>query len=92
MVLPLSLECSLGASRRGGAGHLRPEARGVGVGRRLVTRVLEEARVIGYRRVLLDTLPSMAEAIALYHSMGFSEIAPYRQNPIAGARFLALTV
>ena len=70
--------------------YVRPEGRGTGLGRLLVTRVLDEARTIGYRRVLLDTLPSMSEAIALYRSLGFADTAPYCHNPIAGALYFAL--
>lgn len=70
--------------------YVRREGRGVGVGRLLVTAVLDEARTVGYRRVLLDTLPSMSEAIALYRSFGFTDAAPYCHNPIAGALYLAL--
>jgi putative acetyltransferase len=70
--------------------YVRPDARGHRLGRLLVTTVLGEARTAGYRRVLLDTLPSMDMAIALYRSLGFSDATPYCHNPIAGALFLAL--
>jgi ribosomal protein S18 acetylase RimI-like enzyme len=70
--------------------YVRPQGRGRGIGRLLVSRVLERARRAGYRRVVLDTLPSMQEARALYRSLGFREIAPYYDNPIPGTSYLAL--
>jgi putative acetyltransferase len=67
---------------------VRPIARGHGVARALVTRVLEEAKKIGYSDVVLDTIETMTAANRLYESLGFEEIAPYCPNPIPGARFL----
>ena len=69
--------------------HVIPAARGLGLGRMLVDAILAEAMRIGYREIRLDTLPTMIEAIALYRSAGFAEIAPYYDTPIAGTVFLA---
>lgn len=69
---------------------VRPQGRGLGVGRLLATTLIDEACRAGYRRILLDTLPEMREAQSLYRSIGFSEIAPYCTNPIPGTLYMAL--
>ncbi len=68
--------------------YVRPAFRGAGLGRVLVEAVLREARERGYRRVRLDTLPSMKTAQALYLSLGFTDIPPYNDHPIEGTRFM----
>jgi putative acetyltransferase len=68
--------------------YVRPVCRGLGIGRELVSKLLEEARTKGYSSMRLDTLPSMRSAIAMYRSFGFREIAPYIYNPVEGALFM----
>lgn len=70
--------------------YVAPAARGRGLGRVLVERIIAEARKLGYRSLLLDTLPFMKEAQSLYLSMGFRATTAYRFNPIAGSAFLRL--
>jgi putative acetyltransferase len=70
--------------------YVVPRFRAEGVGRRLAERVITEARSIGYRRMCLDTLPTMADAQRMYERLGFRDIPPYRHNPIVGTRFLGL--
>ena len=69
---------------------VRSVAQGRGLGRTLVERLLAEARAIGYATVVLDTLPQMVAAQRLYEELGFRDIAPYRFNPVPGARYLEL--
>jgi putative acetyltransferase len=70
--------------------YVRAESRASGVGRLLVERAISEARAIGYSRMVLDTLPTMAGAQRLYERLGFRDVQPYRHNPIEGTRFLGL--
>jgi GNAT superfamily N-acetyltransferase len=70
---------------------LRPAFRGSGLGRVLVEAIITEARTVGYKSMLLDTLPGrMDSAIALYKRIGFEEIAPYYNNPVPDAKFMEL--
>jgi putative acetyltransferase len=62
---------------------LRPGSRGLGLGRLLMDRCLEEARALGYRILRLDSERRLEAATHLYRSYGFKEIADYNGNPRA---------
>lgn len=62
--------------------YVRPQHRGLRIGERLVQSLIEEARDIGYTRMVLDTFHfGMDSALNLYRSFGFEEIEPYHEVP-----------
>ncbi|HBB87146.1 MAG TPA: GNAT family N-acetyltransferase [Blastocatellia bacterium] len=71
--------------------YVRPEFRDHGLGRSLIEKLIAAAKQIGYASLRLDTLSGkMDQAMAMYRSFGFQEIAPYYNNPVAGATFMEL--
>lgn len=65
--------------------YVRPAFRGRGLGRTLMEWVIREARAAGYSEIVGDTMPVMAEALALYDRMGFERTAPYSDQGASGA-------
>ncbi|WP_156256746.1 GNAT family N-acetyltransferase [Sandarakinorhabdus oryzae] len=65
--------------------YVRDTARGLGLGRALVERLIADARGFGYRRMLLDTMPTLETAIALYERLGFVHIPPYPEVEMSPA-------
>ena len=70
--------------------YVQPAYQGAGLGRALVLTILDRARQLGYTRIRLDTLPSMAAAQQLYRSLGFGKIAAYYATPHPGTLYLEL--
>ena len=72
--------------------YVAPQARGRGTGEALVRGIVAAGRRLRYRRLVLDTLPSMTAAQDLYRRLGFRPVAPYRFNPVEGTAFLELVL
>jgi DNA-binding MarR family transcriptional regulator/GNAT superfamily N-acetyltransferase len=60
-----------------------PEARGLGLGRRLLAEIETRALTAGARTLHLDTNRALVEAIALYRRCGFVEVPPFNDEPHA---------
>jgi GNAT superfamily N-acetyltransferase len=70
--------------------YVRPAFRGKAIGRKLSEAIIAEARRIGYKKMRLDTLIRLSEAITLYRSIGFKEIKPYVFNPLDDVIYMEL--
>jgi len=70
--------------------YVAPEERGHGVGSALALAAIKAAKETGYRKLIIDTLPSMRMAVKLYRELGFTEAPSYYQTPVEGTMFLAL--
>jgi putative acetyltransferase len=68
--------------------YVKDEYRGLKIGIALLQRSIDLAKTLGYKKLRLDTLANMTKAQQLYHSFGFSEILPYRYNPLAGTIYM----
>jgi GNAT superfamily N-acetyltransferase len=60
-----------------------PGARGLGLGRRLLTEIEQQAAEHGVRTLRLETNRSLTEAIGLYRAAGYHEVSPFSREPYA---------
>ena len=67
--------------------YIKPAIRNTGGGTMLLEKALDAAKLLGYKKIRLDTLAKMTPAINLYKKNGFYEIAPYYFNPENNAVF-----
>jgi GNAT superfamily N-acetyltransferase len=63
--------------------YVHPRARGQGIGRAILERLLADAHTIGYQVVRLETLDFMHEAHALYRSIGFRDIPIFDHSEVS---------
>ncbi len=64
-----------------------PQARGLGLARRMMQAVEDRARALGLFHLRLDTNATLTEALALYDRLGWARIPRYNDNPYAQAWF-----
>lgn len=70
---------------------LKEELRGKGIGNTLVTKIINDAKDIGYKTMRLDTIKEkMPKAVEIYTKHGFVETEPYYHNPNPHTLFLEL--
>jgi GNAT superfamily N-acetyltransferase len=60
-----------------------PDARGLGLGKRLLAALEEKAGALGYCRICLETNRALTEAQRLYRSSGYREVPPFNDEPYA---------
>jgi len=60
-----------------------PEARGIGLGRRILAELEQHARAAGVQILHLETNESLVEAIALYRRSGFTDVPAFNDEPYA---------
>lgn len=70
--------------------YVRPKFRGHKIANKLVEIIIEDAKKIGYKNMLLDTLPFLEGAIYLYKKYGFKEIESYNNSPMDTSIYMKL--
>lgn len=70
--------------------YVRPSFRGLRLGQRLVDKIIDDAKIIGYQEMVLDTLASLESAVSLYRKLGFEEVSPYYPNPLEDVLYFKL--
>lgn len=70
--------------------YVRPAFRGHKIAKKLVEMIINDAKKIGYKSMLLDTLPFLDGAIHLYEKFGFYEIKSYNNSPMDTSIYMKL--
>ena len=61
---------------------MRSEYHGEGIGLQLLKFLLDKAKLMGYKKIRLDTLGFMESANRIYEYMGFEEIPPFPESEV----------
>jgi ribosomal protein S18 acetylase RimI-like enzyme len=68
--------------------YVAPAFRKLGVGDALVQALLQEAQLLGYTNMKLDTLERLQAAIQLYQKFGFETVTAYYDNPLPSVVYM----
>ena len=82
------IACGIVKTPRGAPAYIKrmwvaPDARGLGVGRRLLAELEAHAERAGASVVQLETNKALTEAIAMYRRSGYIEVQPFNEEPYA---------
>jgi ribosomal protein S18 acetylase RimI-like enzyme len=69
--------------------YVSPGCRGMNLGEQLVEAIMAHAKKAGYQEMVLDTIQPLQAAIHIYKKMGFTECAPYYQNPMKDVIYMS---
>ncbi|HMK17541.1 MAG TPA: GNAT family N-acetyltransferase [Chitinophagaceae bacterium] len=61
--------------------YLLPEARGLGLGRTLIEKCIEAAAENGFKKIYLETMPELKQALSVYEKFGFE----YLKGPMGNS-------
>lgn len=71
---------------------VKPEYRGLKLGKKLLAKAIDEAKKIGYKKIYLDTLSTLENACRLYEKFGFKKIDAYYENPLKNVVYYMLEI
>lgn len=69
--------------------YVLPEFQGYGVGKKLSQLIIEKAKALGYKAMVLDTLERLQPALKLYTHLGFERTDAYYNNPLPGVVYMS---
>lgn len=61
--------------------YLLPQARGTGLGRTLIEKCIDKAKELGYKKIYLETMPELKQALNIYAKFGFE----YLEGPMGNS-------
>ncbi|MCZ2460865.1 MAG: GNAT family N-acetyltransferase [Chitinophagales bacterium] len=61
--------------------YLKPEARGLGLGRKLIEKCIEKAKELGYKNIYIESMPELRKALSIYARFGFE----YLKGPMGNS-------